>query len=255
MSLKNSVSVKTKVRHRNGINSTLSNMPLAARRVLFLAMIQFDPKHIIKKDSVFKVTASDYAAICDIDNSKAYGQLRDAAKQLQQQLIAIPKEQLLPPIYRPGEKPWVRPEGKGVRMMNITEYCDYEEGSGFIEISFSRQMEPYICKLEKDYTTQFLISSVRLNDTNAMRIYQYLREKIGKGKTEYIDILVDDLKNDLGVDDVETYESFKYFNDTFFKRSVKQIIKKTEFNSIEMVITERLKRKAHKVRIIYSYDK
>ncbi|WP_290608507.1 RepB family plasmid replication initiator protein, partial [Arsenophonus sp. ENCA] len=49
-------------------------------------------------------------------------------------------------------------------------------------VAFSRQMEPYICRLEKDFTTQILLSAVRLSDTNAIRLYQYLRHEFRTNK-------------------------------------------------------------------------
>lgn len=248
------VTKKSKVRHRNGINETLAEMPLSARRVLFLAMVQLDPKKIIKEGATFRVSAKDYAEVCGINVAMAYGQLKDAAEQLQKQVIGIPKNELLEPIARVGERPWVRPSGTGIRMLNMTEWCDYEEGNGYIEVSFTRQMEPYICKLERDYTTQVLLSSVRLTESNASRMYQYLRNKISNGKSSYFDIEVEKLKKDLGADKQDTYSEFKYFNKNFFKRAVSQIVSKTEFKSIEMVVTERVKRKISKVRIFYTYE-
>lgn len=248
------VTKKTKVRHRNGINETLAEMPLSARRVLFLAMVQLDPKKIVKEGAVFRVSAKDYAEVCDINVDVAYRQLKEAAEQLQRQVISIPKSELLEPIARIGERPWVRPVGTGVRMLNITEWCDYEEGNGYIEVSFTRQMEPYICKLERDYTTQVLLSSVRLTENNASRLYQYLRNKISNGKTSYFDIEIDKLKKDLGADQQDTYAEFKYFKRAYFKTAVDQIIKKTEFKSIEIMVAERVKRKISKVRIFYTYE-
>ncbi|WGM04036.1 replication initiation protein [Arsenophonus nasoniae] len=249
------VSKKTKIRHRNGINATLADMPLSSRRVLFLTIARVDPKKIMERGEVFRVYASDYSELCGIDKSAAYKQLKEAAKQLQQQIIAIPREQLLPPIPRVGEPllPWKKLEG-GVRMLNVTEYCDYMDGDGYIDIAFSRQMEPYICRLEKDFTTQILLSAVRLSDTNAIRLYQYLREKISAGKVKYFDISLEDLKSDLGVADSVHYKEFKYFNNQFIKRAISKIIEKTEFNVIKMEVIKRIRRKAVEVRISYEYE-
>lgn len=249
------VSKKTKIRHRNGINATLADMPLSSRRVLFLTIAKLDPKKIIENGSVFRVYASDYAEVCDIDKTTAYQQLREAAKQLQLQVLSIPREQLLPPIKRAGEPlmPWKKLEG-GVRMLNVTEYCDYMDGDGYLDVAFSRQMEPYICRLEKDFTTQVLLSAVRLSDTNASRFYQYLREKISAGKIKYIDIDIDKLKADLCINESGYYDSYKNLNNQFFKRTVKKIIEKTEFVKISMEVIKRIKRRASEVRISYEYE-
>lgn len=249
------VSKKTKIRHRNGINSTLAEMPLSSRRVLFLAIARLDPKTVMERGELFRIYASDYAELCGIDRSTAYQQLKEAAKQLQHQVIAIPREQLLPPIPRAGEPlmPWKKLEG-GVRMLNVTEYCDYMDGDGYIDVAFSRQMEPYICRLEKDFTTQVLLSAIRLSDTNAIRMYQYLREKISAGKVKYFDISLEDFKADLGISGMVTYKEHKHFNNLYFKRAVAKIIEKTEFNTIKMEVIKRIRRKAVEVRISYEYE-
>ncbi|WMY95324.1 MAG: replication initiation protein (plasmid) [Arsenophonus sp.] len=249
------VSKKTKVRHRNGLNETLADMPLSSRRVLFLTIARLDQKKIMERGTVFRVYASDYSELCGVDKSTAYQQLKKAAKQLQHQVIAIPREELLPPIPRVGEPliPWKKLEG-GIRMLNVTEYCDYMDGDGYIDVAFSRQMEPYICRLEKDFTTQILLSAVRLSDTNAIRIYQYLREKISAGKMQYFDIHLQQLKEDLGMNKSGYYEFYKNINNQYFKRSAKKIIEKTEFIKINMEVIKRIKRRVVKVRISYEYD-
>lgn len=249
------VSKKTKIRHRNGINETLADMPLGARRVLFLTLAQIDPKVSITRDATFRIYASDYAELCEIDKSVAYQQMKEAATQLQLQLLSVPRDQLLPPIHRAGDPllPWKKPEGKGTRSMNITEYCDYMDGDGYIDIVFSRQMEPYICRIERDFTTQVLLSAVRISDTNASRLYQYLRQKISEKKYHFFDITLSDFRCDLGISEVETYKEFKHLNNLYFKRSVKKIIAKTEFSVITMEPIKRINRKISEVRISYEY--
>ena len=212
------VSSKTKVRHKTDINKTLSKMPLSSRRVLFMAIAQLDSKKIVKQGQVFRIYASEYAKIAKLEMNTAYEQLKSATLGLQKQIIGIPKDQLLPPIARQGDRPWKKPSGKGVRMLNVTEYCDYEDGDGYVDISFSRQMEPYICMIEGNFTTQVLISSARLRDTNASNIYQLIRQKISQKKDRFFEITVEELKEELGLytiknkEKVYSYPLFKEFN-------------------------------------------
>jgi len=194
-----SVSTVTKIRHNNEINQTFSTMSLASRRVVYLALAQLDPKTIIKKGATFRIYAHEYADICGIDKTTAYAQLKDACENLQKQIIGIPKPQLLAPFIRSGESIWKRPEGFGIRMLNMTEYCDYEKDSGYVDVSFTRQMEPYICKLKGNYTTQHLISAARLSDVNAANIYQLIKKKISQGNKRHFDITVDSLKDELNL--------------------------------------------------------
>ncbi len=236
-------------------------MPLASRRVFFMAIAQLDdPRRLLAKGHVFRVYACDYAKIAGLEMNTAYEQLKAAAEALQKQTMGIPKDQLLPLIPRAGERPWERPTGKGIRMLNVTEYCDYEDGDGYVDISFSRQMEPYICLLESQYTTQVLISATRLTDPNASNLYQIIRQKISEKKDRYFDIGVDELKDEMGLYTLEGeqkkyfYSEFKNFNKIAIKRSLDTISEITELKDLKVEIIERKQRKATKLRISYRVD-
>ena len=255
-----SVSGKTKVRHKTDINKTLSKMPLSSRRVLFMAIAQLDSKKIIKKGQIFRIYASEYAKIANLEMNTSYEQLKSSALELQRQVISIPKNQLLPPIPRVGDRPWKKPTGNGNRMLNVTDYCDYEDGDGYVDISFSRQMEPYICLIGGNYTTQVLISSARLRDTNASNLYQLIRQKISEKKYSFFEIEVEKLKDELGLyttkNKIKTYSYplFKEFNRSVIKSSIDTIESTTEIKSLEVEITERKQRKATKIRFSYRVD-
>lgn len=255
------VSENTKIRHRHEINATFSKMAIAAKRVLFMAIAQVDSKQLIEKGQTFVVTANDYAQIADVHRSVAYKHLKDAGEELQRMTLEIPKSELLPPFQRAGEPLlWKKPVGNGVRLLNLTEYIDYAAGDGFIEINFTRQMEPYICRLKDGYTTQVLLSAVRLSDQNASSLYQLIRKNISSGFVKYFDITIDNLKDELSMYkwDVDTkekvylYPEFKDFNKSVIKKSLTSIERLTELNNLSAVVIEKRSRKAHAVRISYS---
>nr|WP_251000536.1 RepB family plasmid replication initiator protein [Escherichia coli] len=81
--------------------------------------------------------------------------------------------------------------------MNLTAFCDYVESEGYIDIAFSHVIEPYITMLKDSYTTQVLISSVRLADQNSNMLYQFIRKQYSSGKKTFFDIEVDVLKDEL----------------------------------------------------------
>ena len=254
------VSSKTKVRHKTDINRTLAGMPLSSRRVLFMAIAQLDPRRLVEKGQVFRIYASEYAKIAKIEHNTAYEQLKTAALDLQKQVIGIPKDQLLAPIPRTGERPWVKPSGTGTRMLNVTEYCDYEDGDGYVDLSFSRQMEPYICMIEGNFTTQVLLSSARLRDTNASNLYQLIRQKISEKRERYFEIGVDELKDELGLFSLHnrqkkySYPLFKEFNRSVIKLSIETITDTTEIKDLKVEIVERKQRKATRLRFTYRVD-
>jgi plasmid replication initiation protein len=256
----NKVSCNTKIRHKTAINKTLSAMPLGARRVLYLCLAQLDSKRIIPQDQTFRISALEFSRICDIEPSTAYSQLKDAAVQLQQQTIGIAKDQLLPPIPRVGDRPWKQPAGKGVRMLNVTEFCDYEPGDGCIDVSFSRQMEPYICFLQNSYTTQVLLSATRIREANTNNLYQLIRKNISKGKESFFEVGVNELKSELElftiIDGKTTYlyQEFRDFNKRVIKKGIKTIGEVTELKDLRVDIVERKQRCATILRFTYRID-
>nr|WP_238340111.1 replication initiation protein [Citrobacter sp. NCU1] len=259
------VTLKTKIRHRNEINHTFSVLPLPARRILFMAIAQIDSKRLIEQGQVFRITANEYAMIANIDISVAYKQMKDGANELQHSVISIPKSQLLEPLYRPGQfyKPikTKKNASDSIRSMNLTEFCDYVESEGYIDISFTRVIEPYICRLADGFTTQVLLSAARLTETNASSLYQLIRKNISSGKVSYFDIGVDELKDELnlyrieGEEKIYLHAQFKDFNRDFLKKNVDTINRVTEIKDLSFEIVERVARKATRLRFTYSVER
>ncbi len=256
-----SISENTKVRNRNELNETMKSMNISSRRVLLLAMAQLDSKKLINEGQVFRIYAHEYAKLSKIDVKEAYQQLSTAAENLQTQTLKISKDQLLNPFVRKGEKlDFRKPEGRGYRNLNITRYCDYEKDSGYIDIEFSRDAEPYICMLEKNFTTQVLLSAARLSDTNASNLYNLISEKKSAGKSEYFEIEVEELKEKLNLfkEDKKgikeySYPNFKEFNRTVIKKSIETIEEVTELK-VKIEISQKQGRKASKLKVSYKTD-
>lgn len=224
---------------------------------MFLVLGQVDSKKLIPREQPYRIYASEYAKICELDQSTAYKQLKSAVEQLQSQLLTIPKKEILAPFARAGDPLWKRPEGNGVRMLNVTEYCDYEVDSGYIDVVFTKQMEPYISKIAGNYTSQILLSAARLNNSHSSNLYQLIRENISKKKTHYFDISLNDLKMHLGVyvdKDNYNYPQYKDFNKFVIKRNIPVIEKETEIKDINVEIIGRKGRKASELRISYRID-
>lgn len=249
------ISVKTKIRHRNEINNTFSALPLSARRILFMAMAQLDSKSILSSGQMFKITAKEYAAIAAVDLSVAYKQMKDGAEQLQLSLIKIPKSKLLQPEMKEIS------QSDAVWRLNLTDFCSYSEKESSIILSFGRTIEPYICQLKDNYTTQVLFSAVRLSDTNASSLYQLIRKYISAGNDKNFDIEIDELKEQLLLykecDGIKTYlyPDFKIFNRAFLKKNVAVICESTEIKNLTVDVIAKIERKASKLRFSYQLDK
>ncbi len=256
-----SVSERTKIRNRNELNETIKTMNISSRRVLFLAIAQLDSKKLIEEGQIFRIYAHEYAEISKIEIKKAYQQLKEATENLQNQKLRIPKNQLLEPFARiPKDKlSYRKPEGTGYRNLNLTEFCDYEKDSGYVDISFSRTAEPYLCMLEKNFTTQNLISAARLSDTNASNLYNLINENKSAGKSKYFEIEVNELKDKLQLykekdNEIEYYyPEFKELNRAVIKKSIRTIEEVTELK-VKIEVIEKKGRKASKLKISYKTD-
>ncbi|EGZ8458162.1 replication initiation protein [Salmonella enterica] len=249
------ISAKTKIRHRNEINNTFSVLSLAARRILFMAMAQLDSKSLLKSGQMFKITAKEYSAIADVDLSVAYKQMKEGAEQLQVSLIKIPKSKLLQAEMKEIS------QSDAVWSLNLTDFCSYSENESSIILSFARTIEPYICQLKDNYTTQVLFSAVRLSDTNASSLYQLIRKYVSSGNEKYFDIEINELKDqlslykDIGGDRTYLYPDFKIFNRAFLKKNAAVISESTEIKNLSVDVIAKIERKAFKLRFSYNIDK
>lgn len=241
---------KKKIYHRNDARPSLARMELPARRILYLCIVQQEREAggniIFDKDRLYVITAQEYAALCNIDASVAYKQLKEGIKNIRGHMMEVPESEINSD----------RDSSKNDRMIlfTVANYGVYSDGEGYVELKLDPIIAPYISKLKSNFTGQFLLSALRLPDSNANKLYLLLREWISSGMSIHKDIEVDELKSKLFVSDVKTYGLFNDFNNLFFKRAVKKIIEVTEFSKIDMVIIERRKRKAYKVRISYEYS-
>lgn len=241
-----------KIYHRNDARPALAGLKLQARRILWLTLAQqekdesgvivFDPHRL------YVITAKDYAALCDVDESVAYKQLKEGIRVIRTYPIEMPESEILSEDEREGKA------RDRVAIFTVANHGIYSDGEGYVELKLDPIIAPYISNLKSQFTGQFLLSALKLPDTNANRLYMLLREWISSGMCVHKDIEVDDLKKRLGVENVKTYVAFKDFNKLFIFRAIKKITQTTEFTKIEMEIIERQKRKAHKVRISYTYE-
>lgn len=84
--------------------SHLAQLPLPAKRVMYMALAPIDSKEPLERGRVFKIRAEDLAALAKITPSLAYRQLKEGGKLLGaskislrgDDIIALAKELNLP---------------------------------------------------------------------------------------------------------------------------------------------------------------
>ena len=226
-------------------------MTLPARRLLYLTIAKIvKDKNELKFDpsSKFIITAKEYAELCNVSDSVAYRQLKDGIWDIRSTMMEILESEVVP-----AEKRKNRPSDMTI-VFTVANYGAYSNGEGYVELSLDPIIAPYISNLENDFTSQYLLSALRLSDGNSNKIYLLLCEFISSGMYVHKTIDIDELKNKLSISDLPAYSTYKQFKQSFWDRALKKVIESTEFSKVEMEIVERKGRKASKVKISYEYD-
>jgi plasmid replication initiation protein len=240
-----------KIYHDNKLKPELMEMDLSPRRILWLALAKLEKDGmdlIFNPDYIFIITAKEYALLCGISESVAYRQLKIGIKIIRSHIMSILEKDVLSEEEMKG-----RDKDRMV-VFTVANHGVYSDGKGYIELKLDPIVAPYISQLRSNFTGQFLLSALRLPDSNANKIYLLLCEWVSSGMFLYKDIAIDDLKKILLISETESYKEFKAFRQVFWDRSIKKILEVTEFTSVNMEIIERRGRKAHKVRISYKHN-
>ncbi|PHM59516.1 replication initiation protein [Xenorhabdus ishibashii] len=249
MKLKSAMNItqKTKIRHRNELNQTLAQLPLPAKRVVYMALAPIDSRNPIENGRIFKIRADDFAAIADISVTLAYRQLKEGAKLLSASSLSLNGNDIVSLAEDLG-LPYSAKNKPSQIDLSITDYCAYFNNEGYLELRFSRTIEPYISSLlgEKyKFTTQLLMSSMRLSNQYSSALYQLVRKNYSsfKRKNKFSISLIN-LKDELAVykilpnGDIEyKYPDFPIFKRDILKKSVAEIKKKTEISFLEFTET------------------
>jgi plasmid replication initiation protein len=239
-----------KIYHDNNLKPELMDMELAPRRILWLILAKLEKEGldlIFNPDYVFIITAKEYATLCGISESVAYKQLKIGVEIIRTHLMRILEKDVLTEDEMKGKNK------DRMVIFTVANHGVYSDGDGYIELKLDPIMAPYISRLKSNFTGQFLLSALRLPDSNANKIYLLLCEWISSGMSLYKEISIDELKSILVISQYKSYQKFKVFKQSFWSKSIKNLIKETEFSKIEMEIIERRGRKAYKVRISYEY--
>ncbi|XAZ81798.1 replication initiation protein (plasmid) [Fibrella sp. ES10-3-2-2] len=171
----------------------------------------------LKKDNpegVYEVSVSEMAKLTG--KKYNYQQLRLATEGMGSRMFEIPNE-----TDKLGRKVW--------RQMWMFERIDYIEGTGIIEVEFTRTIQPYLFDLQANFTSFQLYSALRLGSKHSKRIYSLCSQWKDKGETPKYDIK--ELKRMMGLIDAkgnEEYIEVSMFKSRVLDVAVKQITRHTD---------------------------
>ena len=140
----------------------------------------------------YDIDIGDIAEKFGLENGKAlYAQMQEAISDLVTKKITIQ-------------------EGSQTVVMAWLSYARYTKGQGIVEISFHKDLKPYLLQL-KNHFTQYQLSAVaRFKSSYSIRFYELLKmnEYLGKGGQFYRKFTIKELREYMQLDD-GLYENFK----------------------------------------------
>ncbi len=135
------------------------------QRLILACIAQLDPRRPIPKTrdgdiKPMRVTVSDFAETYYLsDRSTAYTALQDAADRLYERDVKTYDER-----------------GRRYGRMRWVQSIEYHQGSGYVELTFTQHIAPYLSLLHQQFTSYMLRKIARVTSSYAIRIFELLMQ-------------------------------------------------------------------------------
>jgi plasmid replication initiation protein len=142
-------------------------LTLPEKRVVSICMAQLDS---VKLDNTgrykFKLSAQDYAKQFGITDETAYEQLKEVGNKL---------------LHRIAEEVRQTPKGRNIRRWQWVSFAEYQDGEGWIKLTFNHEMTPHLFMLRKEFTSYKLTQTSALRSIYSWRLFELLMQFKGTG--------------------------------------------------------------------------
>jgi len=114
---------------------------------------------------------------------------------------------------------------------------EFSKNEGWIEFEFSSKLESELLKLKSQFTKYYLNNIKELKSQYSIRLYELLKQHIFIGRKKFY---IDELRDKFLISDLE-YKLFGDFNKRVLKKSIKEILEKTDLTFQTKYIKEKNK--------------
>ena len=135
------------------------------QRLILMCIAQLDPRKPIPKTrdgdiKPMRITVSDFAETYHIsERSTAYSSLQEATDRLYERDIKTYDER-----------------GKRYGRFRWVQAVEYHQGQGYVELTFTQKVAPYVTLLHRQFTTYMLKQVAQVNSIYAIRIFELLMQ-------------------------------------------------------------------------------
>ena len=145
------------VTKHNHLNEACYKLTLDERRLILTSIANVRSDRKITED--IEITARDFAEMWGIDERIAYKQLKEAKENLYERSVKLKK-------LDTGE----------VWDIRWIDAAAYQDGEGYIKISFSNKIRPYLEELKSHFTSYRLAEIKHFKSGHAIRLYELLMQ-------------------------------------------------------------------------------
>lgn len=140
-------------------------------------------------------------------------------------------------------------KGRTVTLRWLTKMV-HEDKSGYIEIKFSEEIQPYLHQLQGNFTTYYIDKIAKFKSIYSVRLYEYSIMYLNKNKMDAgrLPILISEIKNKLGLDN--KYNRFCDFKIRVLEKAKNEINESSDIKFDYKII--KLGRSPYKIEFIIS---
>jgi plasmid replication initiation protein len=162
----------------NALTRAGHGLTLAEKRVIMWSVSRLDSRRQLKFGEVptSRIMAADYAEEFGVDVNTAYEQLQAAAKHLYDRSITF---------YEPAFKRNGKPLPPTKVQMRWVGQVHYQEGEGWVELSWWPKLLPHLVGLKKQFTSYQLQQASALRSTYSWKLLELLMRFESTGRAEY----------------------------------------------------------------------
>ncbi|EXF90942.1 MULTISPECIES: replication initiation protein RepM [Pseudomonas] len=186
--------------------------------ILFAISRSRDEQLGLSPDKPVTIAASDFAQAFGTNETKVYGQLKEAMGDLFDRSVTIYDTDPDTGKDRTVTTRWISDKA-------------YIDGTGRIQLTFAPRVIPYITRLESEFTSYRLEKISGMSSVHAVRLYELLVQYLTIGKRE---LALANLRESLGL--TNEYKAIKDFKKRVLDTAVAQI---NEYSDIRVSYTQR----------------
>lgn len=124
---------------------------------------------------------------------------------------------------------YIDEKGKTVTLRWLTKMV-YEDKTGYIEIKFSEEVQPYLHNLQGNFTVYYIDQITSFKSVYSIRLYEYAIMELNRSKNSQYKfcLLINDIKKQLDLDD--KYDRFCDFKPRVLEKAKEEINKFSDLN-------------------------